>query len=188
MPTQLHPCKTDRKDGSTMVVMMIDDDEMPSPGPSHPYYHTHPLLPPFLQLHVLPCQVQSTLPAYSITQLLFFCPFVCFRVLSPLPLPPGPIPKSPGSPVPVFLLGPFAPPIFLCFLRSLTTSKKARSTLTQFFALASTNSHPSSRASEWPSCVLTSRSVTLSLLFPTSMMGTFPAAGGAPPYSAVELL
>lgn len=42
----------------------------------------------------------------------------------------------------------------------------------QFLAEASTNSHPNSRASACPSCVETSRSVTLSLLFPTSIMGT----------------
>lgn len=42
----------------------------------------------------------------------------------------------------------------------------------QFFADASTNSHPNSLARAWPSCVETSRSVTRSLLFPTSIIGT----------------
>jgi hypothetical protein len=51
----------------------------------------------------------------------------------------------------------------------------------QFFADASTNSQPNSLAKAWPSCVDTSLSVTRSLLFPTSMMGTELAGttGGA---------
>lgn len=56
----------------------------------------------------------------------------------------------------------------------------------QFFADASTNSQPSSLAKACPSCVETSRSVTLSLLLPTSMMGTgaceFMAEIGEPGY------
>jgi len=111
---------------------------------------------------------------YNITHLLLLCPPFCLPTVFPDPNP------STGSPVPVFLRGP----IFLCLLSSRTTSKNARSTLTQFLALASTNSHPSSLANEWPSCVLTSLSVTRSLLFPTSMIGTFAAgdAGGCAEY------
>jgi hypothetical protein len=56
----------------------------------------------------------------------------------------------------------------------------------QFFADASTNSQPNSRAKACPSCVETSRSVTLSLLFPTSIMGT--GAEGAADDKKVKML
>lgn len=117
--------------------------------------------------------------AHNITH--FLSPFLLYRLSS------GMVSRRPGA---APLAGLEAPPeeyeAAFCRLIILTTSKKAFSTLMQFFADASTNSHPSSRARAWPSCVDTSRSVTRSLLLPTSIMGTLmgpPAAEiGEPGY------